>query len=50
MYLYNFGEVIRQMSLSAGETKVFDGLNSIFPYKIGVSAEDSVQVELVVTD
>lgn len=50
IYLYNFGEVIRQMSLNAGETKVVDGLNGSFPYKIGVSAETSVQVELVVTD
>lgn len=38
------------MSLSDGEEKAFDGLNGTFPYKIGVSAEDSVQVELVVTD
>ncbi len=50
IYLYNFGEVIRQMSLAGGETKVIDGLSGAFPYKIGVSAEDSVQVELVVTD
>lgn len=50
IYLYSFGEVIRQMSLSDGEEKAFDGLNGTFPYKIGVSAEDSVQVELVVTD
>lgn len=50
IYLYNFGEVIRQMSLTAGDTKVIDGLSGAFPYKLGVSAEDSVQVELVVTD
>ncbi len=50
IYLYSFGEVIRQMSLSDGAEKSFDGLNGTFPYKIGVSAEDSVQVELVVTD
>jgi len=50
IYLYNFGEVIRQMSLAAGDTKVIDGLSGAFPYKIGISAEDSVQVELVVTD
>ncbi len=50
VYLYRRQDVIRQMSLSEGETKVFDGLNSIYPYKIGVSAEDSVQVELVITD
>ena len=50
IYLYNFGEVIRQMSLTAGDTKVIDGLSGAFPYKLGVSAEDSVKVELVVTD
>ena len=50
IYLYNFGEVIRQMSLIAGDTKVIDGLSEAFPYKLGVSAEDSVQVELIVTD
>lgn len=50
IYLYSFGEVIRQMSLSDGEEKTFDGLNGTFPYKIGVGAEDSVQVELIVTD
>jgi len=50
IYLYNFGEVIRQMSLTAGDTKEIDGLSGAFPYKLGVSAEDSVKVELVVTD
>lgn len=50
IYLYNFGEIIRQMSLIAGDTKVIDGLSGAFPYKLGVSAEDSVQVELIVTD
>lgn len=50
IYLYNFGEVIRQMSLAAGDTKVIDGLSGAFPYKIGVSAEETMQVELVVTD
>lgn len=50
IYLYRRQELIRQMSLSDGEEKAFDGLNGTFPYKIGVSAEDSVQVELVVTD
>lgn len=50
IYLYNFGEVIRQMSLIAGDTKVIDGLSGAFPYKLGVSAEDSVQVELIVTN
>lgn len=50
IYLYSFGEVIRQMSLNNGETNVLDGLNGSYPYKIGVNAETSVQVELVVTD
>ena len=50
VYLYNFGEVIRQMSLAAGDTKVIDGLNGAFPYKVGVSAEVDTQIELTITD
>ena len=50
VYLYNFGEVVRQMSLAAGDTKVIDGLNAAFPYKVGVSAEVNTQIELTITD
>lgn len=50
IYLYNFGEVVRQMSLAAGDTKVIDGLNGAFPYKVGVSAEEDTKIELTITD
>ena len=50
VYLYNFGEVVRQVSLAAGDTKVIDGLNGAFPYKVGVSAEVDTQIELTITD
>ncbi len=50
VYLYNFGDVVRQMSLVAGDTKVIDGLNGAFPYKVGVSAEMDTQIELTITD
>ena len=50
VYLYNFGEVVRQMSLAAGDTKVIDGLNGAYPYKVGVSAEVDTQIELTITD
>ena len=50
VYLYNFGDVVRQMSLVAGDTKVIDGLNGAFPYNVGVSAEMDTQIELTITD
>ena len=50
VYLYNFGEVVRQVSLAAGDTKVIDGLNGAFPYKVGVSADVDTQIELTITD
>ena len=50
IYLYSFGDLIRQMSLSAGKTKVVDGLNGAFPYKIGVSADVSTQINMIITD
>lgn len=50
IYIYSFGDMIRQMSLAAGKTKVVDGLNGAFPYKIGVSVDVSTQIELVITE
>lgn len=50
VYLYNFGVEIRQMSLASGDAIVFDGLNGTFPYKVGVSAEVSTQIDLTITD
>ena len=50
IYLYSFGDLVRQMSLSAGKAKAFDGLNGAFPYKIGVSADVSTQIDMVITD
>ena len=49
IYIYSFGDMIRQMSLAAGKTKAVDGLNGAFPYKIGVSVDVS-QIELVITE
>ena len=50
IYLYHFGDLIRQMSLPAGKTKIFDGLNGTFPYKMGVGADVSTIIDLVISD
>lgn len=50
IYLYCNGEVIRQMSLAVGNTKTVDGLNGALAYEVGVIIENSVQVDLLITD
>lgn len=50
IYLYNNGEVIREISLDSGATDTFTGLNGKNEYQIGVSANDSIQFHLTITD
>lgn len=50
IYLYNNGEAIREFSLDSGTTDTFTGLNGKNEYQIGVSANDSIQFDLTVTD
>lgn len=50
IYLYNNDEVIREFSLAGGETDTFTGLNRKNSYQIGVSADDSILIDLTITD
>ena len=50
IYLYNNDEVIREFSLASGETDTFTGLNRKNSYQIGVSADDSILIDLTITD
>lgn len=50
IYLYNNGEVIREISLNSGATDTFTGLNGKNEYQIGISANDPPQFDLSLTD
>ena len=50
IHLYVFGDEVRRMSLSGNTTKTIDGLTNSNPYRIGISAENQVQVHLTVTE
>jgi len=50
IYLYVFGDEVRRVSLSGNTTKTIDGLTNSNPYRIGISAENEVQVHLTVTE
>lgn len=50
IYLYNNGEAIREFSLDSGATDTFTGLNGKNAYQIGASADDSILIDLTITD
>ena len=50
IYLYNNGEAIREFSLNSGSTDTFTGLNGKNSYQIGVSTDDSILIDLTITD
>jgi len=50
IYLYNNREAIREFSLNSGSTDTVTGLNGKNSYQIGVSADDSILIDLTITD